>query len=119
MYYNYINTEVDFMKTKLLLSLAVLSLMAIPANAELTVDDVTSREYMRNYGYSNAVIDALELKKGAVNGEKVYLPYDIEQEQKTPFKQWFHKWASYFDPALDDAKFLREDTVFYPSTNDL
>lgn len=107
------------MKTKFLLTLAILSLMAIPANAELTVDDVTSRDYLRNYGYSHSTIDILELKKGAVNGEDVILPRDDEWSRKSAFRRWFHKWASYIDPALDEGKFLREDTVFYPSTNDL
>ena len=107
------------MKIKLLLSLALLSILAIPANAELTVDDVTSRDYLRNYGYSHSTIDILELKQGAANGEVVKLPGDIKNEQKWAFRRWFHKWASYFDPALDEGKYLREDTVFYPSTNDL
>lgn len=106
------------MKKNLLL-IAILSVMAVPAFAELTVDDVTSRDYLRNYGYSNAAIDILELKRGAVNGEKVVLPSDVHSAEQCGFKRWFHKWASYFDPALDDRKFLREDTVFYPSTNDL
>lgn len=106
------------MKKNLLL-IAILSVMAVPAFAELTVDDVTSRDYLRNYGYSNATIDVLELKKGAVNGEKIVLPGDLYSEEQSGFKRWFHKWASYFDPALDEGKFLREDTVFYPSTNDL
>lgn len=106
------------MKTKMLLSLAILAIMAIPAQAELTVDDITSREYLRNYGYSHATIDILELKKGAVNGEPVYLPSDAERDEKCGFRRWFHKWAAYFDPALDKGDFMREDTVFYPSTND-
>ena len=107
------------MKTKFLLTLAILSIMAIPANAELTVDDVTSREYLRNYGYSHSTIDILELKKGSINGEKVYLPSDAERDEKCGFRRWFHKWAAYFDPALEEGKFLRDDTVFYPSTNDI
>ena len=107
------------MKTKFLLTLAILSIMAIPANAELTVDDVTSREYLRNYGYSHSTIDILELKKGSINGEKVYLPRDVAEESKPALFRWFHKWAAYIDPALDEGKYLREDTVFYPSTNDL
>lgn len=106
------------MKKNLLL-IAILSVIAVPAFAELTVDDVTSRDYLRNYGYSNATIDVLKLKKGAVNGEVVVLPNDSQAQEQCGFKRWVHKWASYFDPALDEGKFLREDTVFYPSTNDL
>ena len=107
------------MKTKLFLALALLSILAIPVRAELTVDDVTSREYLRNYGYSHATIDILELKKGGVNGEKVYLPSDAKRDEKCKFLRWLERGHAYIDSGMDNGKYLREDTKFSPNFNDL
>ena len=107
------------MRNKTLLLLAVFVYAILPANAELTTDDVSSREYLLNHGHSSATADVIELSKGAVNGDKVELPIDIKRKNNPVVVRWIDRLFEYVDPALDKGDFLREDTRFYPSTHDI
>ena len=54
------------MKTKLfLLILGIAAMTVLPASAELTVEDITSREYVMNHGNSSTTADLIELQKAA------------------------------------------------------
>lgn len=107
------------MKTKTLLILGIAAMTILPACAELTVDDVSSRDYLINHGHSAATIDIIDLQKNAVNGNKIVLPIDNKYENKPLVYKWVDKFFLYLDPALDNGKFLREDTKFYPNVDDL
>lgn len=107
------------MKFKTLFLFAVLAYAALPACAELTVDDVSSREYLRNHGHSSSTADVVELGKGAVNGDKVVLPIDHKYDNKPLVYKWFDKFFLYLDPAKDKGEFMREDTIFEPTVNDI
>lgn len=107
------------MKIKTLLLLGMFALAMLPVRAELTVDDVSSREYLINHGHASSAADIVELTKGSVNGAKVYLPVDYKYENKPLVYKWVDKFFIYLDPAQDNGKFLREDTKFYPNVDDL
>ena len=107
------------MKTKILLLAGVLAVSLLPVNAQLSVDDASSREYLINHGHSAATADIVELSKGAANGEKVVLPVDRKYDNKPIVYKWIDKFFIYMDPALDNGKFMREDTKFQPSVDDL
>ena len=107
------------MKTKILLLTGILALAAIPANAELTVDDVSSREYLMNHGHSGATADIVELAKSSVNGSKADLPVDHKYDNKPLIYKWVDKAFIYLDPALDKGKFMREDIKYTPTVDDL
>lgn len=107
------------MKTKFLLISAVIAFASIPVHAELTVDDVSSRAYLINHGYAEATADIVELTKSAVNGNKADLPIYHKYDNKPLLYRWFDQAFTYIDPALDTGRFLREDTKFYPSVDDL
>ncbi len=107
------------MKTKILLLAGVLAVSLLPVNAQLSVDDASSREYLINHGHSNSTVDIVELSKGAANGEKVVLPVDRKYENKPVIYKWVDKLFLYVDPANDKGDFLREDIKFYPSVDAL
>ncbi len=108
------------MKTKKLLLLSgILALSLMPANAELSVDDVSSREYLINHGHAAATADIVELSRSAVNGNEADLPIYHKYDNKPLIYKWIDKTFIYLDPALDDGKFLRKDTKFAPSVDDL
>ena len=71
------------MKTKILLLAGIIAISLLPANAQLTVDDSTSREYLINHGHSNSTADIVELSKGAVSGDKTILPVDRKYENRS------------------------------------
>ena len=107
------------MKTKLLLLTGLFAIIILPAGAQLSAEDASSREYLINHGHSAATADIVELSKGAANGEKVVLPVDRKYDNKPIVYKWIDKFFIYMDPALDNGKFMREDTKFQPSVDDL
>lgn len=107
------------MKNKVLLLFGILALVALQANAELTVEDVRSREYLKNHGHSDATADIVEMSNAAVNGEKAVLPIHHKYENKPAIYRWVDKFFIYVDPVLDDGKFLRHDISTEPAVDDL
>ncbi len=107
------------MKIKTLLLAGLLAIVVLPASAQLSAEDASSREYLINHGYSSATADIVELNKGATNGEKIVLPVDRKYDNKPIVYKWIDKFFIYMDPALDNGKFMREDIKFHPSLDDL
>lgn len=107
------------MKNKILFLSSLIIFASLPAGAELTVDDVSSREYLMNHGYAEATADIVELSKSAVNGNKADLPIYHKYDNKPLIYKWIDKAFIYLDPALDNGRFMREDTKFSPSVDDL
>ncbi len=107
------------MKNKLLLLVGLLAIVALPASAQLSAEDASSREYLINHGHSAATADIVELNKGATTGEKVVLPVDRKYDNKPIVYKWIDKFFIYMDPALDNGKFMREGTKFHPSIDDI
>ena len=107
------------MKTKILLLAGIIAISLLPANAQLTVDDSTSREYLINHGHSNVTADIVELSKGAVSGDKTILPVDRKYENRSVIYKWVDKFFLYIDPAYDKGNFMREDIKFNPSVDAL
>lgn len=107
------------MKKELLILAGALMIASLPVRAELTVDDVSSREYLMNHGHAEAAADIVELSKAAVNGNKADLPIYHKYDNKPLIYKWIDKTFIYIDPALDTGRFMREDTKFHPSVDDL
>lgn len=107
------------MKTKTLLILGIAAMTMLPACAELTINDSTSREYLMNHGHASTTADMVELQKSAANGTKADLPIYHKYENKPLVYKWVDKFFIYLDPAQDDGKFLRRDTKFKPQVDDL
>lgn len=107
------------MKNKILLLAGLVAIAGIPANAELTVDDLSSREYLLNHGYSETMVDIIDLQKSNINGEKADIPIYHRYDNKPAIYKWIDKFFIYLDPALDDGKFLKRNQNFSPSVEDL
>lgn len=105
-------------KSVLIASLITICTMGI-AHAELTVQDVTSKEYLKNQGYSSATINAIQHSKSVANGEEYTQPAKNEYSNNPAIK-FVRRIFTYLDPALDDNTFYnKHDIQTSPSFDDL
>jgi hypothetical protein len=105
------------MKNRFLV-LGLASLAIIPAVAgELSVDDVSSREYLMNHGYSRPIADAVERSKLQVSG--VYYTAPVRPEHPNKAVRWMNKFCRFMDPAVDTETFMNHDTSMTPGFDDL
>lgn len=104
---------------KSLLILMLTAFISIPAFAELTVDDTSSAEYLKNNGYSSALATTVNKSKAQANGEPLTEPIEKE-EYNQPFVKFVRKVFMYIDPSLDDHSFMNDHDIHTsPSINDL
>lgn len=107
------------MKRKVLILGLIAMTAALPACAELTVEDATSRDYMYNHGYSNAFINATQKTKAQTNGEALAEPVEKESYNR-PFTKYVRRFFMYIDPAYDDHSFMNDHQIHTsPSIDDL
>ena len=50
------------------LILGIMSLLTLPACAELTTSDTVNKDYLKNHGYSPALIQATQKSVAQING---------------------------------------------------
>ena len=104
---------------KSLLILMLTAFISIPAFAELTVDDTSSPEYLKNNGYSSALTVTVNKAKAQANGEPLTEPIEKEQYNQ-PFVKFVRKVFMYIDPSLDDHSFMNDHDIHTsPSFHDL
>ena len=95
---------------KYLLILTLIAIFTLPACAELTVDDTTNANYLKNHGYSNATVRAVEKSVAQISGEP--LPENIEKEYyNQPVVKYVRKFFMYIDPAMDDHSFMNDHNI--------
>lgn len=72
------------------------------AQAEVTVDEITSEKYVRNHGYSAETYRLMNLQHAQISGTEA----DIIPQPKS-YKKFnlVRKFFIYLDPALDDGRF--------------
>lgn len=104
------------MKIKALILVTLLS--ALPACA-LTTSEVSSVDFMRANGYSDALIDTVQASKAASNGEQYVSFEEQKYGNSNAFVKWVRKFFTYIDPALDQEPVLKHDTKMTPSVYDL
>ena len=105
---------------KIFLIVSALTIIAnLPSFAELTVQDTTSEEYLKNQGYSKSVINAVQRSKCVASGEKYVAPVD-KGYQRNPIVKFVKRIITYIDPALDDDSFYNKHNIHTsPSIEDL
>lgn len=95
---------------KNLLIMSLFILFVSPALAELTVEDTTSPEFMKNSGYSKASINATQKIIARNNGEALEEPVEHEIYNYTPVK-FIRRLFMYIDPSLDDHSFMNDHNI--------
>lgn len=96
------------MKKNLLILSLLAGVIALPACAELTVEDSSSREYLLKHNYSQSTVEIIERGRASANGEE-YVKAPVRPcYQKGPIK-WIRSVFIYLDPALDDGQFMNHD----------
>lgn len=89
---------------KYLFIMCFMSLMAIPASAEFTVDDTVDDVYLKNHGYSKNTIQIVNKKVAETSGNAYVKPAEHEIYE-TPVAKYVRRFFTYIDPALDDDSF--------------
>lgn len=102
---------------KKFLIMAVLLLVAIPAIAELTVDDTVSPAYLKNSGYSDSSIWTARKTVASINGEELKPPVEKEFYNLPVIKQ-VRRFFTYIDPALDENTFYNDHNVNFTTRYD-
>lgn len=104
---------------KSFLIFSLIGLLTLPAFAELTVEDAVSREYLKNHGYSSALINATQKSIAQANGEALSEPIEKEYYNR-PFIKFVRRFFMYLDPAYDDHSFMNDHDIHTaPSYEDL
>lgn len=107
------------MNTKFLSSLIFGALLLSTPAYALSVEESSSPEYLQNRGYSSSMVDMTEYSKASANGEKYISQDDVEHYYDSKIRKFFKRFFIYFDPAVDDGKFMNHDIKMSPSVNDL
>ena len=74
------------------------------ANAEITVKDYMSYEFLDTQGYSDDMLLLVEINKAKTFGEE--LP---QQWPSNPLARWYKKFMAYLDPLADYGDFGRHE----------
>ena len=107
------------MKIKLLLVVLCIMVCSISANAAITVDQSTSREYVVNSGYSETTSDAVTVVKNRSQGLEYYTPAEQRYRNSNGIFKFFRNLFNYTDPAADDYSFFHHDVEPAPAYTDL
>lgn len=94
---------------KVLLALTVLFTLSTLAYSAVTIEEIRSREKMREEGYSDAVIKIVQKEAGEYN------PKPTNKLQRFGFKIW-----KYIDPAAPEPRDAESHSIKeYPHYSDL
>ena len=97
----------------------IMSLLALPACAELTTSDTVSKDYLKNHGYSPALILATQKSLAQVNGEETPTYYE-HRIYKKGIVRGVRRFFMYMDPAYDDQSFMNNHKIHTsPNIGDL
>ena len=95
---------------KYLLILCLTATVTMPAYAEFTVDDTVNEVYLKNHGYSDITVRAVEKSIAQSHGEP--LPEEIENENyNRPLVKYVRRFFMYLDPSLDDHTFMNDHNI--------
>lgn len=104
---------------KRLLILTLTTLCILPACAELTVKDSTNPEFMKNQGYSSALVKTTQKTIARANGEPLTEPIEKEYYNQ-PVVKAVRRFFMYIDPSYDDHSFVNDHNIkTSPSYDDL
>ncbi len=101
------------------LILGIMSLLTLPACAELTTSDTVNKDYLKNHGYSPALIQATNKSIAQVNGEETPTYYE-HGIYKKGIVRGVRRFFMYMDPAYDDQSFMNNHKIHTtPNIGDL
>lgn len=107
------------MRSKLLLVAFIMMTISLQAFASVTVEEITSKEYMEKNGYSEQTGDMVQISKARVLGEDYYTDREQRYRKNNRFVRFWKALYNYTDPAADDSSFYHHDTKTYSHFKDL
>ena len=107
------------MKTKLVLMAALIAAFQLQSLAAVSVDRSTSKEYLINSGYSNALYESVATGHARAVGEEYYTEGEQRYRNSSGWAKFWKKTYAYFDPAAEDYSFFHHDIKVVPHIDDL
>ncbi len=105
---------------KTLALLFVYAAMTLPSMAVVSTEEVMSETYIRNHGYSDEMVRLIDLQNSQINGRKpTYKNNDPEWYTSNKAVYYVRRIFMYFDPALDDQKFMDHNLEYTNTYDDL
>ncbi len=104
------------MRRKLLLVLALFTVVCVSARAEVTPQQLTDPEYMINGGYSESTAEEILILKNRHDGKPCEPLYE---KSNNKFVRFWKNCYSYLDPAQDSEERYHHDIHMGPSYHDL
>lgn len=105
---------------KLLFTFFVYLAFVIPISAGvLTTEESSSEPYIVNHGYSEEMARLIDLQNKQINGEEFKFKSRDPQWYSDKRINFIRNVFMYFDPGLDDGKFMQHNTKFTNSWSDL
>lgn len=88
--------------------LSLIATMALPAGAELTVNDTVSTDYLKHHEHSDSTVYAAQKLRAMANGEtyKEEPAETFDEYYDKPVLKQVRRFLMYLDPGLDDHTFL-------------
>lgn len=109
----------DFMKTKLMLIAVLFAALQLQSGAAVTIDQTTSKDFLINSGYSEALSESVNLGKAWATGQEYYTDAEKNYKNSSGFARFWKKTYQYFDPAAEDFSFFHHNISPTPSVDDL
>lgn len=105
---------------KVFLVLASFFVVTLSANAIITTEEVRSEDYIQNHGHSDEMSRLIDLQNAQINGAKCnYKSKDPEWYTSNKSVNFIRRVFMYFDPALDDGKFMQNNIDYSNRWDDL
>lgn len=104
---------------KLLAIVFILIVANMPASA-ITSDESVSVEYIKKRGHSDEMARLVDLQKSRINGtEPTYINPDPEWYKSDKRVNFVRKMFMYFDPGLDNGKFMHDNIDYTNRWDDI
>ncbi len=105
---------------KYILTVIITSLIpSVPAFASVTVDQVLTKEYMLNNGYSKQIYDSVNVSRARTLGKEYYTEEEKAFQQLPKAKKVLWRIYNYIDPAAEDNSFYHHNSSPVPHYEDL
>ena len=104
------------MREKLLFTVAIMAILAVPTKAAMTVEQSTDAEYLINQGFSQMAAEDVFIQKNRANGKSIEPLYEKSQNK---FVKVCKRIYAYLDPSIDEPDRIHHDIKPSPSYSDL
>lgn len=104
---------------KILSLMFVFVTFGLPSMAVITPEEATSEKYIENHGHSQEMARLIDLENTQINGTKSNYKSKDPAIYSNKAVSFVRHVFMYFDPGLNDDKFMKHDTKYSTRYDDL